>query len=133
MNAALLGKLFGHEQRWTGPCTVIVDAEAAVQALGVDSIVGGGAKSYAPRMVSGRLAADSVCLTQDGSALLIVQYHKVRMNTGEEKFQQTLIIADASRIAAIEFLDTSVLANLGLTPPPAKLGGSQHGLSVKPV
>ena len=28
MNSALLGKLFGQEQRWVGPCTVIMDAEA---------------------------------------------------------------------------------------------------------
>ena len=31
----------------------------------------------------------------------------------------------------LEFHDTTLLANFGLTPPPAKLGGSQHGLSVK--
>jgi hypothetical protein len=132
MNAALLGKLFGQEQRWVGPCTVIMDAEAAVQSLGVDSIIGGGAKSYAPRMVSGRVAADAVCLTQNALALLIVQQHKVRLSTGEEKQQQTLIVADAANIVAIEFLDTAILASLGLTPPPAKLGGSQHGLSAKP-
>src|SRR5436309_1218814 len=131
MNPALLGKLFGQEQRWLGPCTVIMDAEAAVQSMGVDSIIGGGAKSYAPRLVSGRVAADAVCLSQDNSALLVVQHHKVRLNTGEEKIQQTLVIADAAHIVAIEFHDTAILANLGLTPPPAKLGGSQHGLSVK--
>lgn len=131
MNTALLGKLFGQEQRWLGPCTVIMDAEAALQALGVDSIIGGGAKSYAPRLVSGRIPADAVCLTQDGLALLISQQQKVRLNTGEEKIQQTLIVADAERIVAVEFHDTAVLANLGLTPPPTKLSGSQHGLSVK--
>ena len=133
MNSALLGKLFGQEQRWLGPCTVIMDAEAALQTLGVDSIIGGGAKSYAPRLVSGRIAADAVCLTQDGSALLISQQQKVRLNTGEEKIQQTVIIADAEHIVAIEFHDIAVLASLGLTPPPTKLGGSQHGLSVKPA
>lgn len=133
MNSALLGKLFGQDQRWLGPCTVITSAEASVQSMGVDSIVGGGAKSYAPRMVSGRVAADAVCLTEDRSALMIVQQHKVRLNTGEEKVQQTLIIADAASVVAIEFLDTAMLANFGLTPPPSKLGGSQHGLSVKPA
>ena len=45
MNAGLLGKLFGRDQLWHGPCTVILDAEAGVYALGVDSIVSGGAKS----------------------------------------------------------------------------------------
>ena len=55
MNVPLLEKIFGRDQRWQGPCTVIVNAEAALYALGQDSIVGGGAKQYAPRMISGRI------------------------------------------------------------------------------
>src|SRR4051812_46285064 len=92
MNAALLEKIFGRDQRWHGPCTVILDAEAGVTALGVDSIVGGGAKFYDPRMVSGRVSADSVCLLDDLSAVLLVQNQKVRQNTGEESLRQTLTI-----------------------------------------
>src|SRR3982751_6442977 len=79
MNTVILEKMFGRDQRWHGPCTVILDAEAGVYALGVDSIVGGGAKSYAPRMISGRVQADSVCLLEDRSALLLVQNQKVKL------------------------------------------------------
>lgn len=130
MNTALLTKMFGKEQRWCGSCTVVMDAEATVQALGVDSIVGGGTKAYSPRMVSGRIHGDAVCLVADGSALLIVQQQKVRSATGEEILKQTLIVADSTHIVAVEFADTNVLASLGLPPPPQRLSGSQHGLNV---
>jgi hypothetical protein len=131
MNAALLGKLFGQDQRWLGPCTVILDAEASVQALGTDSIAGGGNKLYAPRSVSGRVAADAVCLLPDAAALLMLQQQKTRSTTGEERVHQTLVIADVEHVIAVEFQDTAVLANLGLTPPAIRLTGSQHGLAVK--
>jgi hypothetical protein len=127
MNAALLGKIFGREQRWTGPCVIVMDAEAAMQALGVDSIIGGGAKSYAPRAVSGRILADAACLLQDGSAIVILQQQKTRQSTGEEKVQQTLIVADTTHVVAIEFPDTSALATLGLTAPAIRTTGSHHG------
>src|SRR5207253_1803695 len=51
MDARLLGKLFGHEQRWHGPCTVIVDSDASIIAIGADSIGSSATKSYAPRLV----------------------------------------------------------------------------------
>jgi hypothetical protein len=128
MNAALLGKIFGREQRWLGPCVVVMDGEASVQSLGVDSIIGGGAKSYAPRMVSGRILADAACLLQDGSAIVTLQQQKVRQSTGEEKVQQTLIIADTAHVIAVEFPDTNSLASLGLTVPAIRGGsGSHHG------
>lgn len=119
MNTALLGKIFGSEQRWLGACTIVLDADATVQTTGVDSIVGGGAKSYAPRLVSGRIAADAVCLVPgDGSALVILQQQKTRGSSGEETVKQALIIADVAHVVAVEFPDMQPLANLGLTLPP---------------
>src|ERR1700686_859244 len=109
MDIALLGKLFGREQRWHGPCTVILDAEATMYALGQDAIVGGGAKQYAPRMISGRVMADSVCLTADGTALLLLQQQKIRQQTGEEIVKQTLTITDPAHVVALEFLDAGPL------------------------
>lgn len=131
MNVALLSKIFGREQRWHGPCVVIMDAEAAVQSLGVDSIVGGGAKNYAPRMVSGRVLADALCLLQDGATLVILKQEKMRATTGEETVKQTVTLADTAHVVAIEFLDNAVLAALGLGAPPVRAGGSHHG-TVKP-
>lgn len=133
MNSALLVKIFGREQRWQGPCTVVMDAEAAVQSLGVDSIMGGGNKSYAPRMVSGRVAADSVCLLQDASALIIVQQQKLRSPSGEETIKNTLIVADTAHVVAVEFGDTGNLSNLGLSTPPQRPGGSHHGTQTRPI
>lgn len=117
MNAALLGKLFGHDQRWLGPCVVVLDAEATIQTQGTDSIIGGGAKSYAPRSVSGRIQADAACLLQDGSALVLLQQQKNRSTTGEETLRQTLTIADTAHVVAVEFNDTKALGSLGLSPP----------------
>src|SRR5438067_2378959 len=116
MNAAILGRLFGQDQKWHGPCTVVLDAEASVQTTGTDSIVGGGAKSYAPRLVSGRIQADSVCLAQDGSALVMMQQQKTRGASGEERVHQALIVADAAHVVAVEFPDLQPLSGLGLTP-----------------
>jgi hypothetical protein len=133
MNAALLEKIFGRDQRWHGPCTVILDAEAGVTALGVDSIVGGGAKFYAPRMVSGRVSADSVCLLEDLSAVLLVQNQKVRQNTGEESLRQTLTIADVAHVVAVEMPETSALGALGVSNPPRQLSSSQSGYFARPT
>lgn len=133
MNAVLLGKIFGREQRWLGPCVVVMDAEASMQVLGVDSIIGGGAKSYAPRMVSGRINADACCLTQDGTALIILQATKHRASTGEEKILTTLVIADTAHIVAVEFPDTNVLGNLGLTAPVIRPTGTSHHGTPRPM
>jgi hypothetical protein len=133
MNAVLLGKIFGREQRWLGPCVVVMNAEASMHALGTDSIVGGGAKQYAPRMVSGRIGADACCLTQDGSALIILQATKHRASTGEEKIVTTLVVADTAHIVAVEFPDTNVLANLGLTAPVIRPTSSSHHGTARPM
>jgi hypothetical protein len=120
MNAALLAKIFGSDQRWLGPCTIVLDAEATIQTVGVDSILGGGAKSYAPRMVSGRINADAVCLLQDGSALVLMQQQKTRGSSGEESVKQVVIVADPAHVVAVEFADTAVLTALGLPLPAGK-------------
>ncbi len=135
MDAGLLNKLFGKDQQWQGPCTVILDADAAVQVSGSDAIASGGAKMYAPRTVSGRIVADSACLLQDGSALLMLQQLRVRQPTGEEVLKQTLTVADPKFVVAVEFAETVPLAlqALGLTAPPVRpQSGSQAGTLTRP-
>ena len=96
MNAALLNKIFGRDQQWHGPCTVLMHGEAAIATQGVDSLLGGGTKQYAPRVISGRIVADAVCLLQDGSALLLIQQQKTKQSTGEEQIKQLLTVADTA-------------------------------------
>ena len=118
MHAGLLAKLFGTDRRWRGPCTVVVDADASIQTTGVDSIVQSGVKVFAPRLISGRVSADSACLLPDESALVLVQAHRIRQATGEDLHQQTVILVDLDHIAAIEFPDSTGLRGLNLEPPP---------------
>jgi hypothetical protein len=131
MDSALLQRLFGKDQRWHGPCTIIMNGDAALKTHGSDSIVSGGVKMYAPRTVSGRVTADAVCLLNDCSAFLIIQQHKVRQETGEESIKQFLTVADPSEVIAVEFVDTVSLAILGLQAPIIRMGpgtGSNPGL-----
>ena len=58
MDAALLKSLFGPAPAWSRPCIVVVDAEASVRPAGQDTLLTGGAKTYAPRITSGRIDAD---------------------------------------------------------------------------
>lgn len=134
MDAGLLTRLFGHDQQWSGPCTVILDAEAAVQTVGSDSIGGGGAKVFAPRTVSGRIPTDSACLLSDGSAILMLQQVRIRQPTGEETVKQTLTVADPRFVVAVEFAETVPLAlhALGLTAPPVRAAGSHSGTMTRP-
>lgn len=127
MDAALLSKLFGREQAWHGPCTVIVVSDASVQAVAFDSVAGAGAKVYAPRVISGRIAADSACLLKDASALVLMQQHRIRQPTGEETIKQILTVVDPSRVVAVEFPDNAALAILGLPVPVIKSSGSHPG------
>jgi hypothetical protein len=122
MDAALLKRLFGTQAAWQGPCVVVLDAAAAVQTAGADAVAQGGQKIFAPRLVSGRLPADAVCLLADHSALLVVMQQKVRSQTGEESIKQSLIVADITHVVAVEFPDTTALAGLGLTPPAPRMG-----------
>ena len=118
MHVGLLVKLFGKDRRWRGPCTVIVDADASIQQTGVDSIVQSGVKVFAPRLISGRVAADSACLLAEEKALLLVQSVRIRQATGEDLHQQTLFAVNLDHVAAIEFPDTTGLSALDIEPPP---------------
>lgn len=118
MNAKLLGKYLGTDRRWGGPCVVIVAAKAAIQTTGSDSILQGGAKSYSPRLISGRVSADAVCLLPDENALLLVQTQRIRQATGEDQTQRTLIVVDLGHVAAVEFPDVEPLAAFGVGAPP---------------
>jgi hypothetical protein len=118
MNARLLGKYFGAEKQWKGPCVVVLTADAAIQSIGADSIMQGGAKAYAPRLISGRVIADSACLLAEEHAILLVQTQRIRQATGEDLTQQTLLVVDLTHVAAVEFPDASPLAALGVKPPP---------------
>jgi hypothetical protein len=131
MEIALLGKLFGGEARWQGSCTILLDSDAGIQALGADSIGAGATKSYAPRLVSCRIVADSVCLLSDGSALLAIQNSRFRQSTGEEVLRQTLLVIDPKRVVAVEFADMGTLAALGVTPPPTR-PLSHAGINLRP-
>jgi hypothetical protein len=117
MNTAVLQKLFGKEGRWQGPCTLVLDADAAVQTLGADSIGPSAVKNYAPRLISGRISADVICWTPDGTALLAAQQQKVSQGGGEV-IKQTLLVIDPARVVAMEFADAAVLTQLGVAPPP---------------
>jgi hypothetical protein len=120
MNARLLGKFFGTDRQWQGPCTVILTADAAVQTFGSDSILQGGAKSYAPRLISGRVTADAACLLADEQALLLMQLQRIRQATGDDLTQRTLIVVDLSHVAAVEFADAEALAAFGVSAPPMR-------------
>ena len=118
MHANLLTRYFGTDRQWRGPCTVILDAEASIQTSGSDSIVQSGVKVYAPRLISGRIAADAVCLLPEESALVLVQTVRIRQATGEDLTQQTLLLVSLPHVAALEFADIKPLQAFGISPPP---------------
>jgi hypothetical protein len=131
MDARLLVKLFGAQQHWHGACTVVVDAGASVQAIGADSIGSSATKSYAPRLVSGRIPADAACLLADATALLTLQQYKVRQGPNEEVLRQTLTVIDPAHVIAVEFGDTVHLGAFGMSAP-ALRAGSQPGVALRP-
>jgi hypothetical protein len=119
MNAGLLAKLFGTDRRWHGPCTVVLDADASIQATGSDSIVNSGTKMYSPRLISGRVAADAVCLIADEGALVLLQTQKIRQATGHDITRQTLVFVSVPHVAAVEIEGLAPLKLLGLSEPSA--------------
>ena len=125
MNAALLRKLFPAGQ-WSPPCTVVLEANAAIQPLGQDQVQGG-IKVPAPRMISGRITADVACVSADGLAVLIIQQQKVRMPTGGDVFKQSLTVVDADKVVAVEFVDAALLAAFSMGAPMIRTSGSSHG------
>jgi hypothetical protein len=132
MDAMLLGKLFGNGQRWQGACTVILDTDASIQSVGPDNIGSSATKSYAPRLVSGRIAADTVCLINEGKTLLIIQQQRIRQGPNEELTKHTLTVVDCAHVVAVEFPDTTPLAGLGITAPAIRTG-SHSGTMQRPV
>jgi len=133
VDAQLLGTLFGRQQQWQGPCIIILDASAAIQTIGNDSVQGGGLKVFAPRTVSGRISADAACFLSDGSALVAVQNYKIRQATGEETFKQTVTVLSPAHVVAVEFADAAPLEDLGLpVPPPKPTSGSNPGTQQRP-
>jgi len=121
MQARVLAKLFGHHKQWHGACTVVLNADASIQTSGTDSIVNAGTKVYAPRLISGRVTADAVCLLPEELVLVLVQHTRIRQATGEDHFQQTVMVVDAAHVAAVEFLEGAPLAALGLPDPPPQV------------
>lgn len=120
MNAKLLVKILGADRQWRGPCVVILTAEASIQVTGSDSIMQGGAKAYSPRLISGRVPADTICLLADDDALLMVQTQRIRQATGEDLTQRTLVVVDLGHVAAIEFPDVESLTAFGIGMPPGR-------------
>jgi hypothetical protein len=116
MNARLLATLFG-SGRWSGPCTIIIDADASVESVGNDSIVQGGQKSYSPRLITGRVAADAVQLLVEQAALIAVRRHVIRQTTGEDRVDFTMLVVNVDHIVGVEFRDLRILSELGVQPP----------------
>lgn len=134
MDVGLLRKLFGAEQQWYGACTVVIDGEVTVQAVGADAIGVGGSKFFAPRTISGRIAAEAVCLAKDGSALVLLQQQRSKSATGEEILKQTLTVSDPEHVVAVEFSEAVpvVLQALGISVPSFKVQSNQSGLLIRP-
>jgi hypothetical protein len=131
LEISLLNKLFGTESHWQPPCTVLIDAEAGITTLGADTIGAAATKSYAPRLVSSRVHADTACLLADGSALLLVQQSRVRQPAGDEVVRQTLMVVDPKHVVAVEFSDLAALSQLGLSAPTIR-PGSHAGTVLRP-
>src|SRR5262245_44382402 len=117
MHAGVLQRYFGSDRQWRGPCVVVLDAEASIQTTGSDSILQSGMKSFAPRLISGRVAADAACLLAEESALLLVQAQRIRQATGEDQHHQTLLVVDLAHVAAIEFTTLDALRAFGVPEP----------------
>jgi hypothetical protein len=134
MDISVMKQMFGTEQVWQGPCTVILDAQASVQVAGQDALATGGIKAWAPRTISGRIAADAVCLLRDCSALVLLQQLRSKTATGEEVVKYTLTVANPPRVVAVEFTENvpHALSLIGLALPVVKTSGSHSGLHAKP-
>ena len=117
MNAGMLAKLFGSDRRWSGPCTVILDADASIQVTGTDSIVNSGTKMYSPRLISGRVNAEAACLLAEEGVLLLLQTQKIRQATGHDLTRQTLVYVSVPHVAAVEVEGLATLKLLDLPDP----------------
>ena len=117
MNAGLLSRYFGTDRQWRGPCVVVLDADVTIQSTGADAIMQGGAKVFAPRLISGRVAADQVCFLPEEQSLLVVQSHRIRQAGHEDLQQNTLLVVALNHVAALEFADLSPLKAWGIAEP----------------
>jgi hypothetical protein len=117
MNSGLLATLCGNSGRWSGPCTLIVDADASVESVGNDSIVQGGQKSYSPRLITGRVVADAVRILPEQAALVAIRKHVIRKSSGEDQVDFTMLVVNMDHVAGVEFRDLRTLATLGIQPP----------------
>ncbi|HVK17564.1 MAG TPA: hypothetical protein VM533_11505 [Fimbriiglobus sp.] len=117
MNAVLVESLLGGDREWSGPCVVVLDAEASVKTPGPDSVVTGGQKSYAPRFSSGRIEADACYLLKDLSALVLVSQQTFKDSTGASHVRQTMVVADLAHVVALEFTKLTPLKRLGVEAP----------------
>lgn len=119
MDAGFLERLLGPSHIWAGPCVVILDAAAAINTPGPDSVVAGGMKSYAPRVPTGRLCADAVMLLKEEEVLLVVEQRHHKDSTGQSHVKRTLTVVDALRVVGVEFENINPLKQLGLGEPPS--------------
>ena len=118
MDAGFLDRLLGGSRRWAGPCTVILDAEAAVKTPGPDSVVAGGQKQYAPRVSTGRLTADAVMLLKEEGVLLITEQVRFKDNVGVSHTKQTLAVVGVGHVVGLEYDHINVLKTLNVPDPP---------------
>jgi hypothetical protein len=118
VDAGFLERLLGGNRIWSGPCTVILDADAAVNTPGPDSIITGGQKSYAPRVSCGRMNADAVFLLKDEQVLLSVEEVRFKDATGQSRVKRTLAVLDLRHIVGVEFGNLHPLKALGVDEPP---------------
>jgi hypothetical protein len=117
MDSAVLQALLGGSNSWSGACTVVINGPATLHAYGADGIAGGGSKVYAPRYVTGRIAADAAALVHDGFALLLIHFPKSGKQTPDEAPRPVLTIVDPQQVIAVEFHDGDALAAFGMHPP----------------
>jgi hypothetical protein len=117
MDASLLAMLFGSEPRWSGPCTIIVNADANIQAIGADAIVQGGVKSFSPRLITGRLQADNSLYLPKQQAIVLTRKSVVRAGGNADQVTHTLHIVDVGHVVAIEFDQLEPLTKLGIAAP----------------
>jgi len=119
VDAGLLERLLGGNRAWSGPCVVILDADARVQIPGTDSIISGGQKMYAPRVATGRIAADTVMLLPDERALVVVDRVWSKDHVGQTVVKQTMTVVNVDRVVGVEFDNIGPLKALGVQVPPA--------------
>ena len=124
MQAAVLGKMFGTEKAWHGPCFVVLNADVTIQTFGTDAIVNAGTKLYAPRLASGRITVDAVCFVPDDGVLVVQQVQRIRQSALEDQIKITYFVLDPGHVAAFEFADAKAILALGLTEPPVTVAST---------